>query len=431
MKAQWIWLYPLMIVLTGCGGGTTTSACDEITSSATNNDSHKSHMKNTFADDLAFLKKHTEIVLLKNSANKAQVAVAPQYQGRVMTSAANGEAGLSFGWINRDVIASGKRQPHMTVFGGEDRFWLGPEGGQYSIYFQPKAPFDFDHWQVPDAIDWGEWRVVDRDDSHVRLQKDVNLTNYSGTTFSLRIDRTVRLLDDETVAQKLGIDAINGVQVVGYESINTITNTGKETWTKDNGLLSIWILGMYNPSPQTTVVVPFQKGSKEEKGPIVNDDYFGKVTPDRLVVADGVLFFRADAKQRGKIGIPKPRAMDTVGSYDAAHQVLTVVQYTLPPTSGDYVNSKWKIQSDPYNGDVVNSYNDGAPEKGAKALGGFYELETSSPAAALAPGEQLDHIHRTIHIQGSVQQLDAIALKSLGPSIQQITNAFSAQKAGK
>jgi hypothetical protein len=25
--------------------------------------------------------------------------------------------------------------PHINVFGGEDRFWLGPEGGQFSIFF--------------------------------------------------------------------------------------------------------------------------------------------------------------------------------------------------------------------------------------------------------------------------------------------------------
>ena len=53
----------------------------------------------------------------------------------------------------------------MNVFGGEDRFWLGPEGGQYALYFKPDDPFDLDHWQVPDAFDWDTWRrepVVDR-----------------------------------------------------------------------------------------------------------------------------------------------------------------------------------------------------------------------------------------------------------------------------
>ena len=50
----------------------------------------------------------------------------------------------------------------MNVFGGEDRFWLGPEGGQYSLYFRGGDPFDLDHWQVPEAIDWGGWDVTER-----------------------------------------------------------------------------------------------------------------------------------------------------------------------------------------------------------------------------------------------------------------------------
>ena len=37
-----------------------------------------------FADDVAFMKKHTQIVLLQDG--DAAVAVAPAYQGRVMTS---------------------------------------------------------------------------------------------------------------------------------------------------------------------------------------------------------------------------------------------------------------------------------------------------------------------------------------------------------
>jgi len=49
---------------------------------------------------------------------------------------------------------------------------------------------------------------------------------------------------------------------------------------------------------------------------------------------------------------------------------------------------------------VVNSYNDGPPSPGAKPLGPFYELESSSPALALKPGESATHIHRTIHLQG-------------------------------
>jgi hypothetical protein len=406
-----------------------TGACDEITPGACNNDATRS--SKTFGDDLAFLKKHTDVVVLKDGATKARVIVAPEYQGRVMTSTANGASGLSYGWIGREAIASGKRQPHMNVFGGEDRFWLGPEGGQYSIFFKANDPFDLDHWQVPATFDWGGWQIVSQNDNSIQLRTEARLTNYCGTVLNVGIDRTVRLLSTATLAQTLGLDTIDDIDTVGYESINTITNIGKEAWTEQGGLLSIWILGMYNPSSKATVVIPFQTGSEAEKGPIVNDAYFGRIPRDRLVIADGVLFFRADGKQRGKIGIPRPRAKDTIGSYDSANRVLTLVQYTLPPDSKHYVNSMWEIQKEPYDGDVVNSYNDGPPEAGKKALGGFYELETSSPAAELGPGEQLNHVHRTIHIQGAEKQLDPIAVEFLSASIKQIVNAFGATSGKK
>src|SRR5271165_5441896 len=87
----------------------------------------------SFGDDLAFLQKHTDVVVLHDPSNMAQVAVAPAWQGRVLTSTADGAGGASFGWINRELISSGKLLPHINVFGGEDRFWLGPEGGQFGV----------------------------------------------------------------------------------------------------------------------------------------------------------------------------------------------------------------------------------------------------------------------------------------------------------
>ncbi|MCJ7804401.1 hypothetical protein MUP35_01570, partial [Patescibacteria group bacterium] len=82
-----------------------------------------------FNDDIDFLAKHTQVVVLSDEDGNAQVAVNPDLQGRVMTSTAGGPDGPSFGWINRELIASGVNNVHMNAFGGEDRFWLGPEGG--------------------------------------------------------------------------------------------------------------------------------------------------------------------------------------------------------------------------------------------------------------------------------------------------------------
>lgn len=378
----------------------------------------------TFGDDLRFLQQHGNVVVLQDPSGHAQVIVSPDYQGRVMTSTAAGASGPSFGWINRSFIAEGQRVPHMNVFGGEDRFWLGPEGGQYALYFAPGAPFDLDHWQVPEAIDWGAWTVTSSTQSEVKLSKDMQLQNYAGFTFNAHVDRSVRVLAPEQLASALGIALAPDVAAVGYESENVLRNTGSAAWSKDTGLLSVWILGMYNPSPKTTIVIPFKPGSEAELGKVVNDAYFGKVPADRLVAGERVLFFRGDGQQRGKIGIPRPRAMPLVGAFDAAGNVLTLVQYTLPQDATDYVNSMWEQQAQPYGGDVVNSYNDGPPGEGKKPLGPFWELETSSRAAALAPGESISHVHRTVHIAGPRASLDAIAKLALGVSLPDIERAF-------
>ena len=377
-----------------------------------------------FGDDLSFLREHTDVVVLSDESGMSRVAVSPALQGRVLTSTARGDEGLSYGWINRELIASGERQEHINAFGGEDRFWIGPEGGQYSIYFAPGDPFDLEHWQVPAEFDWEPFEVVEQSREWVVFEKAMELTNYSETEFDLNVRREVRLLDRAEAAEEFGVALDTAVSVVAFESANTMSNTGDAAWTKEGGLLSVWILGMFNPSPATTVVVPYREGPESELGPIVNDEYFGKVPDDRLRDDDGVLYFSGDGEYRSKIGLSKSRSRPILGSYDAKNQVLTLVQYTLPGGEEDYVNSMWEIQDDPYGGDVVNSYNDGPPAPGAEPMGPFYELESSSPAAALAPGDSLVHVHRTVHIQGSREELDRIARAALGRSLDAIEGAF-------
>ncbi|OGD29390.1 MAG: hypothetical protein A2V57_01810 [Candidatus Aminicenantes bacterium RBG_19FT_COMBO_65_30] len=376
-----------------------------------------------FKDDLAFLETHTKVVVLGGAEGLAQVAVNPDLQGRVMTSTAGGRDGLSFGWINRELLAFGENNPHMNAFGGEDRFWLGPEGGQFSIFFKKGDPFDLDHWWTPPAVNEGAFDVVSRDPDRVHFRKVMRLANYSGTEFELEVNREVRVLGTAEVAA-LGVPVPAGVKMVAYASDNNITNVGANAWTKDTGLLSIWILGMFNPSPETTIVIPFKSGPEAELGPAVNDAYFGKVPADRLIVKDGVLFFSGDGRYRSKIGISPSRVKPFAGSYDAANGVLTLVHLTVPEGATDYVNSMWEIQEKPFAGDVVNSYNDGPASPGAKPLGPFYELESSSPAAALAPGGTLTHVHTTMHFQGPEKALDRIARKVLGVGLEEIEKAF-------
>ncbi len=227
--------------------------------------------KSSFKDDVAFLRKHMDVVVLSDRSAKGQVAVSPSLQGRVMTSTANGATGDSYGWINRELIASGKTVEHINVYGGEDRFWIGPEGGQFSVFFAKGVPFDMEHWYTPAPVDTEPFGMVSQDGRKIVLCKDMKLTNYSGSKFELRVDRVVRVLERKEIALALGIEPVPEVSAVAFETRNTITNSGTTPWKKETGLLSIWILGMFNPSPDTTVVVPFVKGDESLLGEIVND----------------------------------------------------------------------------------------------------------------------------------------------------------------
>ena len=100
-----------------------------------------------------------------------------------------------------------------------------------------------------------------------KFRRKCQLTNYSGTKFDVEISREVRLLAPDEVWKKLGVTQAAGVKMVAFESVNRITNAGKEAWKKDTGLLSIWILCMFNPSPETTIVVPIKAGPESQIGP--------------------------------------------------------------------------------------------------------------------------------------------------------------------
>ena len=147
----------------------------------------------------------------------------------------------------------------------------------------------------------------------------------------------------------------------------------------------------------------------------------GQYAPEEAGLSVAALIARIDAGPKtGNLS----SALPMVGSYDADSGVLTLVHYSLPEDATDYVNSLWEIQQEPYAGDVVNSYNDGPPEPGAAPLGPFYELESSSAAAELAPGESLTHVHQTFHFQGPAKELDAIARATLNVSLARIIAAF-------
>ena len=376
-----------------------------------------------FDDDVAFLKKYSEVIVLTAPDGKSRIAVMPGLQARVMTSTAGGPDNLSYGWINRKVFESGDTSSHMNAFGGEERIWLGPEGGQYSIFFPKDSAFNFENWHTPRLIDLDPFDKVAVSPESATFSKSASLTNYSGTEFNIRIHREVKVLGLEEAYSHLGISAPANVASVTYQTINRLENRAESPWSKNTGLLSIWLLGMYNPSPGLTMIIPYVTGPAS-LGPVVNDDYFGKVPADRLKIADSVIYFKGDGQYRSKIGLSPERAKDVMGSYDPASKTLTIVKYSKGMGDDVYVNSKWELQKQPFKGDVINAYNDGPPAPGAKPMGPFYELESSSPARELQPGQHIEHTQTTYHFQGDDRALSDIASNVLGVSISEVRSAL-------
>jgi hypothetical protein len=158
-------------------------------------------------------------------------------------------------------------------------------------------------------------------------------------------------------------------------------------------------------------------------GRIVKDDYFIKVPGNRLKITENAVLFLADGKFRSKIGISALRTIPRIGSYDAKNKKLTILEFSLSENVTDFVNSALEIQKEPFSGDVINVYNDG-PKDGGPGMGSYYELEASSPAAFLKPGEEISHVQQIYHFEGSEGDLDNLAKSLLKVSLSEVKSAF-------
>ncbi len=369
-----------------------------------------------------FLARYTKVVELTNKEG-GRVAICPQWQGRVMTSTCAGPDGLSFGFINKDFVTAGKSDLHFNNYGAEDRMWLSPEGGPYSLWFKPGVEQVFENWHTPPALNEGEFELSSKPEPGVcRMSRLMKFRNTADSEYELSVIRVARLLDKKDLAGLFGPAAAklieqDGVKKVAFETVNTITNIGAgKPMTKEKGLVSIWMLGMLNASPQTVVIVPYKAGDESKLGPVVKSDYFGTIPPERLKITPEAILFMGDAGCRSKIGTSQKRAKNILGSIDFEHGVLTLVSFSMPddPTKCDYMNNMWGKQDKSYSGDVANAYNDGPLEPGQKGMGNFYEIESLSPAVELLMGKSLTHSHRTVHVQADMGTLTQLAKDVLG-----------------
>jgi len=379
--------------------------------------------KGTFGYDLTYLTQQDDgLIVLTGNGDKAQIIVSAKYQGKVFTSTAKGLEGNSLGFVNYKVFDSNVIDEHMNGYGGENRFWLGPEGGQYSVFFQPGAEQTFVNWHTPKPIDIEPWEVVTSNAKSVAMKKEMEVANFSGSKLRLNVDRKISLMEPDEATRLLGLDVEKTLDMVAYQTENTITNLNDFEWTKETGTICIWILDMFNPAPKAVTFIPFNEGDETVMGKIVTSDYFGEVPADRLKIEGNIIYLKTDGNYRSKLGLNAKRAIPIAGNYDPDSKRLTITTFDVDKDA-IYLNQEWNPAKDPLTGDALNAYNDGPLEDGS-IMGPFLELESTSPAAFLKPAQLLTHRHNVFHFVGEEKDLNPITEKLFGLSISDIKNVF-------
>ena len=361
----------------------------------------KNSDNNSFGDDLEFISQYQQPIVL--SRDNSKVMVSPKYQGRVLTSTLNGFCGESFGWINYDLISSQIIKEGGNGYGGEDRFWLGPIGSKYTLYYNGKT-ISNENWYVPKAIDIGPYDVVNKTDSIVRFQKVLNLKNNIDTEFKIELTREVRVFSNAEIEKELGIEIPDNMNVVGFQSENSIKNIGDD-WVLENGLIAPWSLGMFKGNSKSIAIFPF-------KGKLNLQTYLAELNEDRLRIFDNVVCYKTDGSFRSKIGLNKFNALPLIGNFDFKNNILTIITYSHHP-NGQYLSCKETNHNNLFNGDVVNSYNNDS--NNGKST--FFELESAAPAYELRTGESNNHIHRTFHFKGDLEGLNILCKELLGVNL--------------
>jgi len=360
--------------------------------------------------------------VILNGEGGSKLIVSPEMYGRIFDVRVGREDMVGF--VCFPEIYEGERNDRFNNFGGMDRFWIGPEAGPFGLFFPPGAKMDLANWRVPKDLNRGGFKVLQSSPESVKMTRRMDLVNFSGTRFQVQVDREAGLILQDRMLRTFGLkesDVRPWVSYAGSFSDNILINTGPEAWKKEKGLLQIWILGQFTPGPRTVVMAPFKDG----EGPEYRDvPYLGKIPADRLKLLANTVIFRTDGRAEYKFGMTQMRTAGLAGSFDFQRNLLVVVRFDVPPKPALYASSVWaKEQADPYSGDAFQAHNWDRTRTADQRFA-FYEFETLSPAADLAPGESIRHRHETHCFQGEYWKLREIAQKILGVDLDEVRKAI-------
>ncbi|WP_298487642.1 DUF6786 family protein [uncultured Maribacter sp.] len=369
----------------------------------------------TFAEDLEVINSVTSPVILKDG--ERQIVVSSDFQGRVFTSTSQGLNGMSNGWFNKKILLSDSVLVNRSKLGGEGRIWFGPDQGPNTIFFDIDKVSGEQKHAAPKDLDTLSFKIVQQSSMAVTLQNKLRIKNLKGFQFFIDVKRNIEILKEDYVADFLGDSFFNELSFVGYKTNTKMTNVGEQDWSKESGLISLWDLGCYHPTPKTTVIIPLKENPENATV------YFTEIDSSRIVIKNNFLFYKADANYLNKIGTLAEYTLPYFGSYSPELNSLTIVKFSFNSLDKEYVNAHPVNVENQYRGDVINVFNDGVWNN-VGPFGPFYELETSSPAKELKVGESISHFQEVYHFNGSEAELNKISEKIFGIKLKTVQDAL-------
>ena len=330
-----------------------------------------------------------------------KIVVAPSLVGRVMGTTVSGSRGQVLGWVNQSAIEQGMNKAPandwgFNNFGGEERFWFAPEGGQFGLCMGRHLS-GLEHYHTPAAFNTQPFKVLDSDRNSVMMKSRMRLANAKGTKFVMDVTRAIRAAD----ACPYTLGCQKQVDFVGFESKNTVRNVDTKPVRRNQGALGMFLIGQFPSRARSIAIVPFKPGTNRQLGVPIREDYFacchkqGKpLLPSRGKWKTGRDFslFKTAGKTSGKIGIGRQRTIPRLGCLDLDSNELIIMDFDFYPEH-EYVASYWRNLKDPYDGDTANFAWPGP-------LGDCYEMEALSPALFLQPGQTFSQRNRIFHIFG-------------------------------
>jgi hypothetical protein len=360
---------------------------------------------------------------------KCKALVCPDLAGRVMGTTTGGENGIFGGFIDEQAFLEGMKD-FWDNWGGEERYWIGPEGGQFGLMFKDRCEC-FAHYNVHEGFNRTPYKVVEVSPkgTSITMRCRMRLKNKIGTRFHVEVTRRITFLDDCPFTNGCG----EAVSFVGFQSESSLRNIGERPFTRESGALTQWHIGQFPVGEHIIGIVPFR--TADRTSPPVREDYFkdfclgGAMPANRYSLLNNCALFKADGRVRTKIGQNCSRATGRLGSYNLESNELIMLDYDFYPQF-DYAASYWYEQPQPYDGDVI-SFSAEGPDQPDGPIGRCYELEALSPALFLAPGESFTWRTRTLHLTGRAATSASICQRFLGPNIGQLAafDRFSAVSA--